>query len=188
MKKYLISLILALAINYTNTAYAIFLCNYETCRLDTVYDSSCNQADCTICTNRTMGPDLQTGLVTHISATYKTNCPSVAGGIATCECEQKYTYECGEGYYGTATAIDSVCTACPDNATCAGGNGSTFVCDQGYYKNSAQCTKCPSSGLVEGTTAAAGATGITDCYIPKNRVMEDSAGSYHYSSDCYYTK
>ena len=48
-------------------------------------------------------------------------------------------YECNQGYFGTATNATDGCTLCPKHATCAGGNGSTYVCSKGYYN-----TKHPS--------------------------------------------
>ena len=68
-----------------------------------------------------------------------------------------YEYRCAAGYYGSST------------------NGSTG------------CNKCPSSGEVEGQSAA-GSTEITSCYIPKNTTLSDSTGKYQYTSDCYYSK
>ena len=47
-------------------------------------------------------------------------------------CSSCTTYRCNSGYYGTARSASSGCTKCPSNATCAGGNGSTFVCAKGY--------------------------------------------------------
>lgn len=55
-------------------------------------------------------------------------------------------YKCMKDFYGTATSKSTGCTACPANATCAGGNNSTFVCNGGYYKataNATECSKCP---------------------------------------------
>ena len=57
------------------------------------------------------------------------------------------TYKCASGYYGTANSSGtSGCTKCPDNATCPGGNSSTFTCNSGYYKYNNICAPCPSSG------------------------------------------
>ena len=126
----------------------------------------------------------------------------------TCEVTNVTSYECAVGYYGTATSQTSGCTRCPANATCSGGNGSTFVCKAGYQKNDAgtgcekmpplvlscpagqymdtsqllkTCRDCPSPG-----TSASGSTGITSCYIPSGYTGSDGTGSYKYAANCYY--
>ena len=53
-------------------------------------------------------------------------------------CSACTTYRCNSGYYGTALSASRGCTRCPTNATCAGGNNSTFVCNTGYYKNGSE--------------------------------------------------
>lgn len=97
-------------------------------------------------------------------------------------CSACTTYRCNSGYYGTALSASRGCTRCPTNATCAGGNNSTFVCNTGYYKNGSECAKCPSSG----TTSGNGATTITQCYIPSGTKGSDSTGQYEYIGNCYY--
>lgn len=65
-------------------------------------------------------------------------------------CDTSKQYKCASGYYGTAnTAGTGGCTKCPANATCAGGNGSTFICNSGYYKNGSACTACPANATCE---------------------------------------
>ena len=102
-------------------------------------------------------------------------------------CSSCTSYKCDSGYYGTATSASSGCTKCPLNATCAGGNNSTFVCDKGYYNNGTGCTRCPASGGIYGTTANTGATAITECYIPSGSAFSDSTGNGTYTDNCYYT-
>jgi len=103
-------------------------------------------------------------------------------------CSACTTYRCASGYYGTATSGTSGCTICPSNATCAGGNGSIFVCAKGYYKDGGLCSRCPTSGGVYGTTAAAGATAVTECYLPANTPITDATGTYIFTGNCYYTE
>lgn len=104
-----------------------------------------------------------------------------------------YTLACASGYYGTASYTYngghtfSGCTKCPSNATCAGGNGSAFVCAKGYYKSGTACSRCPSSGGVYGTTASTGATAITQCYLPSGTEFSDDTGSGTYTGNCYYS-
>jgi len=128
------------------------------------------------------------GAITTITTkTLNVKCPSVDGGVADCSCDNVISYQCAKGYYGTATSASSGCTKCPANATCGGGNGSGFICDKGYYKNGAICARCPSSGGVYGTTADAGATSITSCYLSSGTTFSDNTGSGTYTSDCYYS-
>lgn len=104
-----------------------------------------------------------------------------------------YTYKCAAGYYGTATGPNNGCTICPANATCAGGNGSTFLCDLGYFKNNTSCERCPATkdkdnNTVYGTTRNAGATSKTQCCIPTTVQFADKTGSWEYSSCCSYSE
>lgn len=102
-------------------------------------------------------------------------------------CSACTSYSCNSGYYGTATSSSAGCVACPSNATCAGGNDSTFVCNRGYYKNGTTCNRCPTEdGVTYGTTKDAGATSMTECYMPANTSVTDWTGTYIFTSDCYY--
>ena len=98
-------------------------------------------------------------------------------------CSRCTTYKCDSGYYGTATSASAGCTVCPSNATCAGGNDSTFVCSRGYYKDGDKCTKCPSPGT---TGLLGGAEAITECYIMTGYSFSDDSGSVMYTGNCYY--
>lgn len=63
------------------------------------------------------------------------------------------------------------------------------VCQKGYYGNaSSGCTKCPSSGGIDGTTATINTTDITGCYIPTDKSMSDSIGTFQFSEPCFYSK
>ena len=46
---------------------------------------------------------------------------------------------------------------------------------------------CPASDGMYGTTAAAGASVITECYQPADIEMGDLSGTYQYITDCYYS-
>ena len=74
----------------------------------------------------------------------------------TTNCTTTKEYRCARGYYGTST------------------NGTSG------------CTRCPASGGIYGTTAAAGSTVITSCYIPSGNTFSDSTGSGTYTGNCYY--
>lgn len=64
-----------------------------------------------------------------------------------------------------------------------------YQCNKGYYGSGQSCTRCPSSSssIVYGTTAANGATAITECYLPSGTIFSDGTGSGTYAGDCYYT-
>lgn len=62
-----------------------------------------------------------------------------------------------------------------------------YQCGPGFYKSGGTmpmnitCSPCTSPG-----TSDAGATAITQCYIPKDTTGSDSTGSYKYTDKCYY--
>lgn len=162
--------------------------SYKVCAtgMGTTY-YNCSVTACKSCTDRK--PyffNNNYGVKVTETSEYRTNCPSHSNDLATCECVKKYSYSCTSGYYGTATSESAGCTKCPSNATCAGGNLSTFVCAKGYYKNGSACTACPSLNGVAGTTTSTGATSITSCYIRSSSSFSDVSGSWRYSDDCYY--
>ena len=74
------------------------------------------------------------------------------GAYCSNEPEKTCGYKCAKGFYGTATSASAGCTKCPEHATCDGGNKSTFVCDDKYYKaeaNATKCTFCPDNAVCE---------------------------------------
>lgn len=102
-------------------------------------------------------------------------------------------------------ATECVCSnGCRDVAWTAGNTGyeygvtcgSTcdaarkYRCAKGYWGSSTNgtsgCNRCPSSGGVYGTTAAAGSTSITSCYIPSGSSFSETAGRGTYTGNCYY--
>lgn len=109
-------------------------------------------------------------------------------------------------------ACDCVCSNCVSDVTytaagtgyqkkvnryCACGSGTAkcktetvYQCAVGYYGRSKNgtsgCTRCPSSGGVYGTTATAGSTAITSCYIPEGSSFSDGTGSGTYTGNCYF--
>lgn len=126
-----------------------------------------------------------------------TSCPSgsttsIIGAPAVSACT------CSYGYYGDASS-GSACTGCPTNATCAGGNSSTFVCNSGFYNTGSGCTACPSNSTCSGTsfycntgfykdgaaciqcpsgsTSPASSTSVSACYCSVNYYGNASSGS-----------
>lgn len=73
------------------------------------------------------------------------------------DCEWKNIYRCAADYYGIVIGQDK------------------------------GCTKCPSSGGIEGRSDA-GTTSITGCYIPSGTTGSDASGTFTYTSKCYYSE
>ena len=68
-----------------------------------------------------------------------------------------------------------------------------YGCAANYYTDASSpsasmtCKACPSSDGGSGLSVI-GNTSITGCYIPKNMTLNDVAGNYIYTSNCYYSK
>ena len=138
------------------------------------------------CTNTTFCTSCKTSTNVNSSGVEVTTNRSMKATCSNCHVTPSCTiistsYKCASGYYGTATSAFAGCTKCPTNATCAGGNGSTFSCNRGTYKSGSGCASCPSPG-----TSAAGSTSISSCYIPSGTTGSDNSGSYKYTANCYY--
>lgn len=167
MKKLTTSLLLVFA-GMLGDAYAEFSCcggaNVPV-GANPTYDSSC--------TTKVSGETLfdNAGCCASGSITSTTN-----GVISTRTCTTNVSYN---SLTNTVSAMCSCGTA-------------TYKCAVGYYgspKNaSSGCTRCPASGGVYGTTAAAGATSITKCYLPSGTAFSDTAGSGEYTGNCYYVE
>lgn len=64
-------------------------------------------------------------------------------------------------------------------------------CTKGYYSAgvASECSQCPSSGGITGTTAQSRSTSITDCYIPAGQLSwTDDSGTYVCGENSYYTE
>ncbi len=111
--------------------------------------STCTQALCNSCYGTSTRSNSFYGYTETLKSSIKYLCNSSTSRFS-CSCGTTVTArECSPGFYGTAsTIVDSGCTKCPDNATCAGGNGSTFICNSGYMRNTlgTACIKCPDNG------------------------------------------
>lgn len=75
-------------------------------------------------------------------------------------CNKTTNYRCAVGYYGTPTTSPTGCTICPSLV----------------------------GSVLAGTTAAAGATAITECYFPANTPFRTLVGNGIFTGDCYYTE
>ncbi|MDE5615856.1 MAG: hypothetical protein K2I81_03430 [Alphaproteobacteria bacterium] len=96
--------------------------------------------------------------------------PAIAAMQTTCLYRNVYT-SCNAGYYLSG----GLCSPCPVGTYKANASAAT------------ECTQCPSSGGVTGTTKNTGAKTITECYIPAGTNVTDSTGIYQYTGDCYYS-
>lgn len=108
----------------------------------------------------------------------------LCGTLIVPTCIADAASECPEDTWGNSPN----CKPCPTNATCPGGNNSTFYCNRGYFKNGNYCTRCPAMGTTYGTTKIIGATDITQCYISAGTIGSDETGTFTYTNDCYYTE
>lgn len=101
-----------------------------------------------------------------------------------CTSDAAYT-AAGTGYQ---KKVNRTCDCSSGTAKCT--ETTVYQCAVGYYGRSTNgtsgCTRCPSSGGVYGTTAAAGSTAITSCYIPSGSSFSDGTGSGTYTGNCYY--
>ncbi|MDE6481767.1 MAG: hypothetical protein K2L25_03050 [Alphaproteobacteria bacterium] len=167
MKKLTTSVLLVWA-GVLGDAYAEFNCCGSVSvpvGMNPTYDSSC--------TTKVSGETLfdNAGCCASSSITSTAN-----GVVSTRKCTTNASYN---SLTNTLTAMCN-CSA------------ATYKCAVGYYgspKNaSSGCTRCPASGGVYGTTGAAGATSITECYLPSGTAFSDAAGSGEYTGNCYYVE
>ncbi len=196
MKKFLLAILLAqisgnaMALGSGNIGISCWLVPQECQSAES--DGSCTSSICRSCSGIS-APSIPTGYTGSVGTIgVRTSCAS-NGQTFSCKCgadtsSSAYTIKCASGYYGTASYSYSNghnfsgCTKCPANATCAGGNGSGFVCAQGYYKDGNACSRCPSFG----TTAGTGSTTKTQCYLPSGTTFSESVGSGTYTANCPY--
>jgi hypothetical protein len=173
---------------HTNSAQAAIAECVSPCAYGTISASCTTLCTGGTCKNTSTLPNLA-GVSVITNKRIKYNCPTSETGQIGCECEEyDTTYVCGEGYYGTATGRFDGCTKCPENSSyCDGGNGTTFTCVAGYYKNGSECTSCKTATGESLATSVAGAAAITNCYIPMNVNITDGTGTYSYTSNCNYS-
>ncbi len=104
---------------------------------------------------------------------------------------------CASGYFGSA----GNCSKCTCGYYCMGGNRS--ACGYGKYSASGAttCTTCPSGKYCASSTTCtpsscpdyptatsnSGATSITSCYYPRDTQLSDAAGTYLFTSNCFYS-
>lgn len=128
--------------------------------------------------------------------TYTVSCPRKVGEAPCCRlsnetcadagCSDPNTCpdECPEDLFWTYVSGQNYQIRCNKTGLKA---SCEYRCNQGYYGSGQSCTRCPSSGGVYGTTALAGATAITKCYLSSGTEFSDTTGSGTYTDKCYYT-
>lgn len=125
------------------------------------------------CTQCSGARKLQTNL-------YSTACPDTIYTECICEngCTDKEWTAGNTGYEYSVT-----CGANCDTSR-------KYRCAKGYYGTSTDgttgCTRCPASGGTYGTTAVAGSTAVTSCYIPSGTTFSGTSGSGTYTGNCYW--
>ncbi len=108
-----------------------------------------------------------------------------------CNCNNNQTETSWVGIGGNRVSRTKFTTT-GSGYLCQSVSSTEYGCAAVYYKSGGggatmTCSPCPSSGGAAGTNAV-GATEITSCHIPANTQMTDSAGTYVFTSDCYYSK
>ena len=96
--------------------------------------------------------------------------------------------ECSPSQYSPAG--DLTCYSIPDNST-KNVDGSGWLCNDGYYKNSRVCNQCPvGNNNVTATTGGTGATNVSQCFIAYqgNNRQHYGNGTWEYSEGCYYSE
>ena len=59
-------------------------------------------------------------------------------------------------------------------------------CTPGTFDYAGKCVYCAVATGSQDSTSDAGATDVTDCYIPTTTQFSDDTGTYMYASNCYY--
>lgn len=131
----------------------------------------------------------------------------------TTDCRDGFYCDLSHSFPGICTPYPDCSSGCPDCETSSWSNHSTgyqkrtvancntltcicskkteYRCAEGYYGSSTNgtsgCIKCPSLDGISGNSAS-GTQTITNCYIPANTNLSDSAGTYVFTpSNCYYS-
>ena len=119
------------------------------------------------------------GNVTQGNGCYKISCTGSGSLINTFyDCDS-----CNPGYVQNQMTFQ--CTSSSAVYTIRACTLDFSACAAGEYKDNGQCLPCPQQML--GATSAAGATAITQCYIPTGTGFFDTTGSGQYTADCYYS-
>ena len=130
------------------------------CEKECKVGTDCN-AECYTFSNSVTGGSYQHSCECHYRGNW-----AYGSFAAACKHYRIFKITCNDQYYGdrTVSAYDG----------------------DSYNIN---CTKCP---VVDPSTTAgntkSGSTVITQCYAPKDKDYSSTTGTFHFTSDCYYTK
>lgn len=76
-----------------------------------------------------------------------------------------------------------------NTSTCVCSKNTEYRCAAGYYGTTTNgksgCTQCPPSNGISATSDA-GATLVTQCYLPSGATGTDATGTFIYTTNCYY--
>ena len=134
---------------------------------------------------------------------YQTRCNTSTNRCEYSDCLSGYYDGGGKLIFGAAPN----CKACPTHGECAGADNLP-CCDVGYYLvnnnyvdgvitnqgKDYDCLRCPALGGVYGTTDNGcpinepEPSHITRCYIPANRSITETAGTYQFTQNCNYSE
>jgi len=122
---------------------------------------------------------------------YNSDIDDVEVVVATISCTP-----CSVGTY-QSTAGQYSCTTCPAGSYCATSGLATVsgTCAKGQYSmpGATACSSCPThtytdaggqSVNVPATTVSTGSGSLTACIIDSNTYFTDTAGTYHFKSNC----
>lgn len=130
-----------------------------------------------------------TGYVAVTEYAYVDDCGQVSYTNCDCKCSgcssSDYT-DIGNGYERREL---KTCSCSSGSAKCVT-SGYSYRCAQGYWGSSSNgtsgCTRCDPSGGAYGTTASAGTTAKTGCYLPSGTSFSETPGSGTYTGNCYW--
>lgn len=154
--------------------------DYSTCTAGTTTYYLCSDSASGGC----HAPSVTINGVTYCATSTSSGCSTAAGVTAS------YTMArfCSN-YLGVGAKTEGCFVfGCSGTGLTPSDDRKSCVCNKGYYGNaSSGCTKCPSSGGIDGTTVGINTTDITGCYIPADESMSDSIGTFHFSEPCFYS-
>ena len=137
--------------------------------------------------------------IDNITFFIEPGCTLSTSGCTTHECTKIDRCVCAPSSYLCPSSVQTCPEECPNLSwTALSGNPKAetrcnsdyqceYRCAAGYYGSGVNCTQCPSSGGITGTSVAGDNATITKCYIPSGTSFSDSTGSGTYTNNCYWT-
>ena len=132
------------------------------------------------CTNSNQCQDGYYCKITSGSSGICTPYPDCSDGCPDCESTAWSAYSTGYQKRTVATCNTTMCTC---------SKKTEYRCATGYYGTTTNgksgCTQCPPSNGISATSDA-GATLVTQCYLPSGATGTDATGTFIYTTNCYY--